>query len=162
MLASFRVSNYEIVLEGTEMRDAQRHLGGWIGSRGSDASEWLCFHGENKIGRWVLWLENDETSESLVGSFEWRQLSENEILDPRCQALARQDSTTTLPVPLLTLGATQSQVLMSLGSPTAIDSSRLIYLHARENGSFVSSNLVIVRLLNRVVWAIQASKFTSD
>lgn len=162
MLSSFRVSSYEIVLERTDMEDVQKHLGGQIGSRRSDASEWLCYHGENEIGRWALWLENDEISEGLVGSFEWWQLSKDEVLDARCQTLARADSMITLPVPLLTLGATQSQVLKSLGSPIARDSNRFIYLHARENGSFVSSNLVIVRLLNEVIWAIQASKFTSD
>jgi len=161
MLSSFRVSSYEIILEGTAMKDVQKRLGGQIGSRGSDASKWLCFHGENEMGRWVLWLENDEISEGLVGSFQWWRLSENEVLDPRCQVLGR-DSMITLPVPLLTLGATQSQVLKSLGSPTAIDSQRLIYLHAHDNGSFVSSNGVIVRLQNGVVWAIQASKTTSD
>jgi len=160
MLTSFRVSNYEIVLERTEMKDAQRHLGGEIGSRETDASEWLCFHGATETGRWVLWLENDEISEGLVGAFQWRQLPENDVLDPRCQVLGREDSMITLPLPF-TLGATQSHVLKSLGSPIARNSERLIYLHTHHNGSFVS-NIVIVRLRNGVVWAIQASKTTSD
>jgi hypothetical protein len=170
MLSSFRVSSYEIVLERTAMKDAQQRLGGQIGSRGGDALEWLCFHGANEMGRWVLWLENDEISEGIVGAFQWRQLSENDVLDPRCQALRREDSMITLPLPSFTLGATQSQVLKSLGSPTARDSERLIYLHehdvtpkaVRDNYSVVSSNTVIVRLRNGVVWAIQASKTTSD
>jgi hypothetical protein len=161
MLTSFSVSSYEIVLERTEMKDVQTRLRGEIGSRETDASEWLCFHGVNETGRWVLWLENDEISENLVGAFQRRLLSENEALDPRCQVFRREDSTITLPLPF-TLGATQSEVLKSLGSPTATNSERLIYLHAHENGSFVSSNIVIVRLRNGVVWAIQASKTTSD
>jgi|ERR1700723_368888 len=45
ILSSFRVSSYEIVLERTAMKDAQQRLGGKIGSREIDASEWLCFHG---------------------------------------------------------------------------------------------------------------------
>jgi hypothetical protein len=45
ILSSFRVSSYEIVLERTAMKDAQQRLGGKIGSRETDASEWLCFHG---------------------------------------------------------------------------------------------------------------------
>lgn len=161
MLTSFRVSSYAIVLEQTEMKDVQRRLGGEIGSRETDASEWLCFHGANETGRWVLWLENDEISESLVGTFQWRQLSENDVLDPRCQLLRREDSMITLPLPF-TLGATQSQVLKSLGSPAARNSERLIYLHKHSSGSYVSSNTVIVRLRNGVVWAIRASKTTSD
>ena len=161
MLTSFRLSSYEIALERTEMKDVQKRLGGEIGSRETDASEWLCFHGANKTRRWVLWLENDEISASIVGAFQWRQLSENDVPDPRCQVLRGEDSMITLPLPF-TLGATQSQVLKSLGSPTAGNNERLIYLHAHDNGSFVSSNIVIVRLRDGVVWAIQASKTTSD
>jgi hypothetical protein len=67
----------------------------------------------------------------------------------------------TLPLPI-TLGATQSQVLKSLGSPAARSSERLIYLHEHGSGSYVSSNTVILRFRNGVVWAIQASKTTSD
>ncbi len=161
MLTSFRVSGYAIVLEQTEMKDVQRRLGGEIGSRETDSSEWLCFHGANETGRWVLWLENDEISESLVGAFQWRQLSESDVLDPRCQSLRREDSMITLPLPF-TLGAMESQVLKSLGSPAARDSDRLIYLHEYGSGSYVSSNNVIIRLRNGAVWAIQASKTTSD
>ena len=161
MLTSFRVSSYEIVLEGTEMKDVQKRLGGEIGSREGYAQEWLCFHGANETGRWVLWLENDEISDSLVGAFQWRQLSENDVPDPRCQMLRREDSMITLPLPI-TLGASQSRVLKSLGSPAGRTSERLIYLHEHASGSYVSSNTVIVRLRNGVVWAIQASKTRSD
>jgi len=118
MLSSFRISSYEIVHGRTAMKDSQR-LGGHIGSRGSDALEWLCFHGANEMGRWVLWLENDEISGLVVGAFQWWQLSESDVLDPRCQALRKEDSKITLPFPSFTLGATQSQALKSLGSPTA-------------------------------------------
>jgi hypothetical protein len=171
MLSSFRVSSYEIVLEQTAMKDAQQHLGGQIGSRGDagGALEWLCFHGTNEMGRWVLWLESSEINGGLVGSFQWQQLPKSDVLDPRCQALRRADSMITLPLSRFTLGATQSQVLKSLGSPTAKDSERLIYLHEHDvttkavrDDPFISSNIVIVRLRNGVVWAIQASKTTSD
>lgn len=157
LLSSFRISGYEIVLERTEMKDVETRLRGQIGSRESDASKWFCFHGENEIGRWVLWFENGEISEDVVGGFQWWRLSDNEVLDPRCQALAK-DSSVTLPTSLLTLGATRSQVLKNLGSPTSTDSTRLIYLHAHGN----ASNAVIVRLLNGTVWAIQASRATAD
>lgn len=162
ILPSFRVSGYEIVLGRTAMKEAQQRLGGQIGSRGSDALEWLCFHAANEMGRWALWLENDEISGLVVGAFQWRQLSESDLLDPRCQALRREDSMMTLPLPSFTLGATESQALKNFGSPTTRDNDRLIYLHEHANGSFVSSNTVIVRLRNGVVWAIQASKTTSD
>jgi len=51
MLSSFRISSYEIVHGRTAMKDSQQRLGGHIGSRGSDALEWLCFHGANEMGR---------------------------------------------------------------------------------------------------------------
>jgi hypothetical protein len=162
MLSSLRVSNYEIALERTEMKDVQKRLGGQLGSRGSDASEWLCFHGENDVGRWTLWLENDEINQGSVGSFQWWQASKDDVFDARCQALAKEDSMVILPVPFFALGATESQVLKSLGSPTARESERLIYLHTHGSGSFNSSNTVIVRLRNGLVWAIQAAKVTSD
>ena len=171
MISSFRVLNYEIVLERTTMEDVQQHLGGQIGSKGDvgDAEKWLCFHGTSRMGRWILWLENGEINGDSVGSFEWQQLSENEVIDPRCRALRAAGSTITLPFPSLTLGATQSQVLKSLGSPTIKGNERLIYLHEHNLSSklgrddhFISSNIVIVRLRKGIVSAIQISKTTSD
>jgi hypothetical protein len=144
------------------MKDVQKRLGGQIGSRANDASQWLCFHGENGTGRWVLWLENDEISMGLIGAFQWWQLSKDDVRDPRCQELGRGDSMVTLPIPKFTLGEEQSQIFKSLGSPATKDSERLIFLHTHHSGSFVSTNTVIVRLRNGVVWAIQASKSTSD
>jgi hypothetical protein len=170
LLTSFRVSGYKIVLEETAMKDAQDRLGGEVGSRkdGRDASEWLCYHGTNERGKWVLWLENDEMSPGLIGSFQWRQLSKNDVLDPRCHALA-SGNLIRLSLPYLNLEATQSQVLQSLGSPTVKDTGRFIYLHAHDvtgkivrDDPFISSNVVIVRFRNGAVWAIQASKTTSD
>ena len=67
-----------------------------------------------------------------MGSFQWQQLPKSDVLDPRCQALRRADSMITLPLSRFTLGATQSQVWKSLGSPTAKDSERLIYLHEHD------------------------------
>jgi hypothetical protein len=171
MFSSIRVSNYEIVFEQTEMKQVQQRLGGQIGSRGDagDALEWLCFDGVNEKGRWVSWLESEEINGGFVGSFQWRQLSKSDVLDPRCQALLKADSVITLPLSSLTLGAAQSQVLKILGSPTAKNNQQLIYLHEEKVKSkvarddpFISSNIVIVRVRKGAVWAIQASKTTSD
>jgi hypothetical protein len=62
MLTALRVSGYEIKLEETSFNDVKEHLAGIIGRKGDagDATEWLCFHGTDAAGRWVLWLENGE------------------------------------------------------------------------------------------------------
>ena len=64
MVSTFRVSRFDITLEKTSMKDVQQRLGGVIGEKGdaNDASEWLCFHGANAMGGWVLWLESGEVN----------------------------------------------------------------------------------------------------
>src|ERR1700751_2191855 len=56
VLSSIRVANYDIMLGKTGMEDVQGRLGGEIGKRvdASDTSEWLCFHGADAIGKWIL------------------------------------------------------------------------------------------------------------
>jgi hypothetical protein len=67
MVSSLSVAGYEITLEETKMDDVQQRLGGEIGSKGDagDALEWLCFHGEDGTGEWVLWLESGEIDGGL-------------------------------------------------------------------------------------------------
>ena len=166
LLISLKLAGYNVALEKTDMQEAQRRLGGQIGSRESDAEEWLCFHGVNNAGRWILWLESSEMSPSLVGSFQWRELSKRDVPDPRCQSLPAK-AAITLPVSSLTLGVPESQVLNSLGPPTSKDGRKLMYLHRHNAGGtsgmvFFSSNVVVVQVRDGIVWAIQASNTTSD
>jgi hypothetical protein len=168
MVSTFRVSGYDITLEKTSMKDIQQRLGGVIGEKGdaSDASEWLCFHGADAKGRWVLWLVNGEIDGSSVGSFQWQRLSNRDILDTRCHLLPKAGSVIQLPVSVQ-LGNKSSEVLKSLGSPTRKTNERLIYVHEHEAGGtradpFISSNIVVVGLRNGMVWTIQVSKTISD
>jgi len=168
MVSTFRVSGYDITLEKTRMKDVQQRLGGVIGEKGdaSDASEWLCFHGADAKGEWVLWLENGEIDGGSVGSFQWQRLSKRDVLDTRCHILPKEGSVIQLPVSLQ-LGTKSSEVLKSLGPPTWKTDERLIYLHEHEVGGraedpFISSNIVVVLLRNGMVWAIQVSRTTSD
>jgi hypothetical protein len=169
MLTTFRVLDYEIKLEETSINDVKERLGGIIGRKGdaSDASAWLCFHGADATGRWVLWLENGEIDGDSVGGFQWQRLSNRDILDGRCHTLGKGDSLLQLPLSLR-LGIRSAVVLSKLGPPTFKDGQRLIYLHEHEAGSarpedpFISSNIVMVRIRNGVVWAIEASKTISD
>lgn len=168
LVSTFRVSGYDITLEKTRMKDVQQRLKGVIGEKGdaSDASQWLCFHGADAKGRWVLWLESSEMDESAVGSFQWQSLSNREVLDTRCHLLPKASSVIRLPVSLQ-LRTKSSEVLKSLGPPTRKTNERLIYVHEHEAGGtradpFISSNIVVVGLRNGMVWTIQVSKTISD
>jgi hypothetical protein len=169
MVSTFRVSGYDITLEETSMKDVEQRLGGVIGRKGDagDALEWLCFHGADALGGWVLWLESGEINGGSVGSFQWQRLSNRDVLDTRCRTLRKASSVIQLPLPLQ-LGAKSSEVLKSLGPPTLKSDKRLIYLHEHEVGGTsaddrsLSSNIVVVYLRNGIVRAIQISETTSD
>jgi hypothetical protein len=149
------------------MENVKKRLGGEIGRKGDagDALEWLCFHGADAIGGWVLWLESGEIDGGYVGSFQWQRLSNRDVLDSRCHALRGTTSVIKLPLSLR-LGAKKTEVLKILGEPTAIEAERLIYLHEHEGTirgePFTTSNIVVVHLRNGIVWAIQASKTSSS
>jgi hypothetical protein len=169
MLSAFRVSGYQIRLDETSMKEVQQRLGGVMARRGDagDALEWLCFHGTDEIGRWVLWLESGEISGGSVGSFQWQRVSSYDVLDARCHNLRKADSVVQLSLSLK-LGSTLAEVSNNLGPPTSKTDERLFYLHEHEvegnraGEPFISSNIVVVHLRHGIVWAIQASKTTSD
>jgi hypothetical protein len=167
MFSRFRLSGYNIALEETSMKSVEKRLGGKIGAKGDagDFLEWLCFHGADATGAWVLWLESGEIDGGSVGSFQWQRLSNGQVFDPRCHTLRSTTSTIKLPLSLR-LGANKAEVLKTLGEPTSADSERLIYLHEHESTikgePFTTSNIVVLHLRKGVVWAIQASKTTSS
>src|SRR4051812_24462262 len=117
MVTKLRISNIPITLEKTSMAQAEQLLGGTSGAKGDagDALQWLCLHGTDGSGRWVLWLESGEIDGGYVGSFQWQRLSINEKLDRRCQALSGPKITLVLP---LQLGMSEGEVLNALGKPS--------------------------------------------
>ncbi len=168
MLSAIRVSNYQIVLEQTNMEDVRRNLGGQIGRRGDagDALRWLCYHGVDGSGGWILWLESGEIDGDSVGSFQWQRLSSRDVVDSRCQTLRKGSPVIELPL-FLKLGGKSSEVLRNLGAPTSKNGEMFIYIHEHAVGGsradpFVSSNIVIVHLRNQTLWLVQASRTTSD
>src|SRR3974390_2343943 len=170
LLTSFRVRGYVIALDETAMKDVQGRLGGQIGSREDhrDALEWLCYHGADAGGRWVLWLENDEMNGSFVGSFQWAQLSKSDVLDPRCHLLDGSGQI-KLPLSRLVLGTAQSEILESLGPPSVKNAERFVYLHrhavtVKTGGRepFISSNMLIIFFSNGAVRAVQGARTMLD
>ena len=167
MVGAFRVSNFPIEFEETKMDDVRTRLGGTIGHKGDagDYLEWLCFHGTDPEGRWVLWLESGEIDGGMVGSFRWERLPVNAELDQRCRMLQRKAGGMVLPI-RLRLGTTEKDVLKALGTPTVRRGDRLIYVHEHDETirgePFTSNNTVEVHLRGGTVCAIEASKTVSS
>ncbi len=164
MITKLRVAEMQIILEETPLNDVQKNLGGVIGSRGdaNEALQWLCFHGSDAKGRWVLWLESSEMGSGNVDGFAWQRMAEKATLDSRCLT---QDVEIDLPV-RLAIGLTESDVLGCLGTPTAKYRNTLIFDHEHQetvrNEPFTSSNTVYLELRSGVVWAVQVWKTTSN
>src|SRR5437868_11600688 len=58
LISSLQISGMNIILENTKLEAAQKQLGGTIGHRGDagDSLHWLCLHGADRHGPWVVWL----------------------------------------------------------------------------------------------------------
>lgn len=165
MVGALRVSNFPIEFEETKMDDVRTRLGGTIGHKGDAGEylEWLCFHGTDSGGRWVLWLESGEIDGGMVGSFQWQHLAKDADLDQRCRML--QHAAIELPI-ALRLGIAEKEVLKTLGAPTVRRGNRLIYVHEHEETirgePFTSYNIVAVLLRSGKVLAIEVSKTVSS
>jgi hypothetical protein len=167
MIATIHVSDFAIVLEDTELQAVREHLGGQIGSQG-DAGEalgWLCLHGTDAMGGWVLWLKSGEIDGPNVSGFQWQRVTSSAQFDARCQALPEGSSNVALPIELR-LGTTEAQVLEILGPPSARTGNNLIYVHEHEQSihdqPYTSVNSVIVVLRNGIVWGIEVEKTTTS
>jgi hypothetical protein len=163
MAGKLRVSDMAVVLEKTNMRDVQERFGGTPGEEGDAGTsiEWLCLHGGDVAGRWVLWLVSGEMDDGTVGSFQWRQVNRTAKIDERCGSLLKTDSAVYLPI-ALNLGMTESKLLQLLGQPTARQGDTLLYVHehegAAQNGPFTALNTVSVVVQEGRVVAIDVLK----
>jgi hypothetical protein len=165
MLTKLNVSGFPVALENTKMDDVASTLGGKIGQKGDAGNfeEWLCFHGRDANGRWVLWLESGEIDGGTVGSFHWRRLNKGAVLDRRCQALG--EAKVELPI-ALRLDLTEAEVLKSLGRPTIRHGDSLSYVHEHQESirsePYVSVNIVVILIRAGRVWSIEVSKTTTS
>ncbi len=164
MLTTVHLGGVSVILEQTQLSEAQKRLGGGIGSRG-DAGEalgWLCTVGSDAKGRWAFWLESSEMGGDTVDGFVWQQIPSDAVIDPRC---VKKGIKVGLPVEL-GLGLTESEVRGILGVPTAKYRDTLVYVHnhAEEvrGEAFTSSNVIYIELRRDLVWTIQVWKTTSN
>jgi hypothetical protein len=167
MIGNLRIAGFEIVLEKTRMGQVQKKFGGELGSEGDagDFLEWLCVHGSDKSGSWVMWLESGEIDAGSVGGFQWRRVDRGAIFDGRCSVLPKAPSLIELPV-ALRLGMTEANVLRVLGPPTVREGSALLYIETHEEWlrkeSFWEYNAVTVVIQDGAVSAIEAQKSTTS
>lgn len=167
MISDMRVAGERIVLDGTELKAVQGHLGGTIGHRGdaSDSLDWLCLRGRGTQERWVLWLMSGEISGGTVGGFRWQHVERTAQFDTRCQTLPDGRADVELPI-AVRLGTSKSEVLRILGQPSEKLGDTLLYLHEHEetikNQPFTAMNTFAVLLRGQTVWAIEVWKSTTD
>lgn len=166
MISALHVTGFEVRLEETTMKDAQRHLGGEIGTKGdaAEALKWLCYHGRDDHSPWVLWLESGEMDADYVGTFQWQRLTSDEVF-AHCREVSGPAPIVTLSVSL-GLGANEADVLTTLGPPSFGNDKSLIYFHEHDlmvrGKPYTASNVVAIHLRNGLVWAILVSKSTSS
>jgi hypothetical protein len=165
MIGGLKVEGWPIVLEHTELREAQKHFGGSIGSRG-DAGEalgWLCLYKRDPDVSWVLWLESSEIDGPAIGSFRWERLTVDSPMDERCQRLSGRDASVDLPNSLR-LGIRESEVVERLGQPSAHIGGVAIYMHEHnlkiDSTPYTLSNEVGIGYRDGKVWVIDVEHTT--
>jgi hypothetical protein len=165
MISTLLLSGFRVILERTEMEDVRASLGGVIGRRGDggESVQWLCYYVTGPNGRWGLWLDSGEIDGGRVGGFWWQQLTNNVAFDERCRMLGQ--AKVELPIGLQ-LRTAESDVLKTLGRPTARFGDALIYQHEHRltirNEPFTSENSIVVVLRAGRVWTVQVSKTTAS
>jgi hypothetical protein len=167
MITELRVSGLRIVLEKTPLVEVRNRFGGTIGYKGDagDFLSWLCLHGTDLRGKWVLWLTSDEIDGGSVGGFRLQRVEHAAEFDKRCQMLPEKQGGVELPI-ALQLGIEEAKVVSILGEPTRRSSQTFLYLHEHEemihNQPYWAANSVAVLLRGGIAWAIEVRKSTTS
>jgi hypothetical protein len=167
MIDSLRVAGFPVTLEETDLNGARAHFRATLGSRGDagTAEEWVCLHGNDASGDWILWLSSFEIDGPTIGGFQWRRLAANETPDPRCPLVPKTVTSIELPLAIHP-GMREPEALKILGKPTVIRGQTLIYLHSHQEIldklTYDASNSVAVVLRGGRVWAIEVIKTTAS
>lgn len=164
MIATLRVSGLTVTLEEAQLSTVQKRFGGTIGHRGdaADSLSWLCFHGIDVEGNWVLWLMSGEMDRATVGGFRWQRVDGQ--VDSRCQTLPDARNAIELPISLRLGTTTRAGVLSILGQPTTSVGDGLFYLHEHDKTiryePLTVMNTVDISLRDGVICAIEVWKST--
>lgn len=168
MISSLRIANLPVILETTKLEDAQKRLGGAIGSRGDggDSEAWLCIHGSDQDGPWIFWLTSGEIEGlTYISGFQWRHLSDSETPDRRCSLLPQDKGRIELP-DTLHPGMTEAEARKVLGRPSLAQGNLLIYCHEHQKIihklPYSVENTIGIVLHSGVVQEIDAVKISSS
>jgi len=150
MIGKLQVGSTPIVLNETSRAAAQKTLGGTEGTRGDagDWEAWLCYHGRNSNGRWILWLLSSEVDNENVSGFQWMQLSPGQLPDHRCK-LIPGDRPVSLSIAILP-GMSESEARRVLGKPTLVSGNLLEYSHEHDQ-SINQLNYTVTNDVNLVL-----------
>ena len=164
LITSLRIADLTVVLEETKLADVQSRLGGTIGQRGdtSEALEWLCFHGRDNGGSWILWLEAGEIHGRFVGAFQLRRIEASAQVDNRCPLL---DSTPGIQLASgIRLGLPRAQTIEILGRPTKSDGDTVLYRYEHQQTTrrerVTASYRLMIRFRHAVLDAVDVWKMT--
>jgi hypothetical protein len=165
ILTTVQVGQLHVILEETKLEQVHKKLGGTIGQRGyaNAPLKWLCFHGTDAQGSWMLWLESDYTGEGTVNGLALQRIPPNATPDRRCPALRE----VVIEWPLrMGVGLTEKQVRDTLGTPTAEFRDTLVFDHehteVRRGQPLTVGNIVALAFHNGVVCAIQVWRNTTN
>jgi hypothetical protein len=162
MVKALRISDLNVELEQTNMKQVQERFGGTYGTQGDAGNSlaWLCLSGHDVGGPFVLWLKSGEMDAGTVGSVQWRRVPNEARLDARCGSLSEADKV-NLPLSLRP-GMSQSELFEVLGRPTVRNGNTLLYVHEHDevgkSGPFTVLNTVSIVLQDDAVWAIEVLK----
>jgi hypothetical protein len=130
LVSKIAIGSFNVVLEKTSLEHVGTHFSASIGHSGDagESLEWVCLHGQDRLGQWILWIESGEIDGPAVGGFLLMRRSANNRLDNRCKPV--DDGSISLPISL-SLGMSRAQVVAALGPPTSQSGSHLFYYHHR-------------------------------
>jgi hypothetical protein len=167
IVKGLKVGDWPIILETTELAQAQRHFGAVVGSRGdaSEALAWICLRGSDDKGTWALWLYSGEIDGPAIGGFQWQRISQGLHLDRRCKLLSSQQGSVELPIHV-SLGMSKAEVVAALGRPSGMFRNLAIYSHEHDvelhNEPYTVDNDVIIEYREAAVSTIAVNHTTSN
>lgn len=165
LITKLRVAEFTVVLEETKLSDVQSHLGGTMGQRGdaSEALAWLCLHGRDDGGSWVLWLEAGAVHGGTVGAFQLRHLDATTQVDKRCQPILNSTRGIEL-ASGIRLGLPRAETIRILGRPTTSAGNTLLYAYEHQEAirgeTATASNRLTIGFRNAVLDAVDVWKMT--
>jgi hypothetical protein len=146
LVSEIAIGSFNVVLEKTLLEQVGTHFRAFTGHSGDagESLDWVCLHGQNRIGQWILWIESGEIHGQTVGGFLLLQRTANDKLDSHCKSV--ENARISLPIPL-SLGMSRAQVVAALGPPTSQSGSHLFYYHLNPEAGDAAETLTRVSTL---------------